>query len=98
MSVAQTMVDLSQDRDERKYTKGDCYALCEFLESLTRDCEYVIADICETLGYEPNTMTALLQKLDCDINNTICDEQEERDDTDQMAQIMEIVHIPGHND
>ena len=96
--IKQTMVDLSKWTDDRKYTKGMCYALCEFLESLWRDCDYVIADICDTIGYEKDTMIAILQKLDCDIDSVICDEQDERDDTDQMAQIMEIKHIKGESD
>lgn len=91
-------VDLSQWTDDKKYTKGMCYALCEFLESLWRDCDYVIADICDEIGYEKDTMIAILQKLNCDIDSVIVDEQDERDDTDSMAQIMEIKHISGHND
>lgn len=91
-------VGLSQWTDDKKYTKGMCYALCEFLETLTRDSPFVIADICNVLGYETNFMIDLLQKLDSDINNVICDEQDERDDTDNMAQIMEIKHISGEDD
>lgn len=91
-------VDLSQWTDDKKYTKGMCYALCEFLESLCRDCDYVVDDIYNAIGYEKDTMIAILQKLDSDINNVICDEQDERDDTDSMAQIMEIKHISGEDD
>lgn len=93
-----TLEQVERETSDRKYTKGDCYALCEFLECLCRDCGYVIADVADALGYEPNRMTELLQRLDCDINNVICDEQDERDYTEQMADIMQIVHISGHND
>lgn len=84
--------------NDRKYTKGDCYALCEFLEDIISNQQLAIGCIAEDLGYETNRMISLLQKLCDDINDTICDEQDERDCTDQMADIMQIVHIPGHDD
>lgn len=96
--MSEKKIDFSEYVDDRKYTKGMCYALCEFLESLVRYNQDDIADIAETIGYEKDTMIELLDKLSSDINAVICDEQDERDDTDQMAQIMEIVHIPGHDD
>lgn len=89
---------LSRWTDDRKYTMGMCYALCEFLETLTRDSPFVIADICDVLGYETNFMIDLLRKLDSDINNVICDEQDKSDYSEQMAQIMKIEHIKGDND
>lgn len=92
------MSDLSKWVDDRKYTKGMCYALCEFLERLLSTQQVAIACVADKMGYETNFMIDLLQKLDCDINNVICDEQDERDDTDQMAQIMELKHISGEND
>lgn len=97
MMTAQEIKDILQRKD-RKYTKGDCYALCEFLDALTLYNQSVIDDISQVLGYETNTMLELLQDLNKDINDTICDEQSERDDTDQMADIMQIVHISGHDD
>lgn len=96
--MTQKEIDEILAHKDRKYTKGDCYALCEFLESLLRDCDYVIDDIASALGYEKDRMVNLLQDLASDINDTICDEQDERDDTDQMADIMQIVHISGHDD
>lgn len=84
--------------NDRKYTKGDCYALCEFLENLLLTQPIAIACVADELGYETNRMVALLSKLANDINDTICDEQDERDDTEQMADIMQIVHISGHDD
>ena len=91
-------VDFSKWVDDRKYTMGMCYALCEFLESLLRDCDYTIADICNAIGYETDFMHDLLQRLDNDINNVICDEQNQSDYTEQMTQIMEIKHIKGESD
>ena len=81
----------------RRYTKGDCYAICEFLECLLRDCNYVITDICSALDYPDKPIKELLQRLAGDINDTICDEQDEQDYTEQMAEIMEITHIKGEN-
>ena len=98
MSKANKMIEWDKWVDDRKYTKGMCYALCEFLETLTRDSPFVIADICDVLGYETNYMIELLQRLNSDINNVICDEQDQSDYTEQMAQIMEIKHIKDDND
>lgn len=84
--------------DDRKYTKGMCYALCEFLETLTKYNKDVITDIADALDTDSKYYQELLERLASDINKTICDEQSERDDTDQMAQIMQIVHISEYND
>lgn len=84
--------------NDRKYTKSDCYAICEFLENLLSTQQVAIAYVADELGYKTNRLVALLSKLANDVNDTICDEQDERDDTDQMADIMQIVHISGHND
>lgn len=83
---------------DRKYTKGDCYAICEFLEKLISTQQVAIACVADELDYGTHRMIALLQKLDDDINDVICDEQDERDYTEQMAEIMQIVHVPGHDD
>lgn len=83
---------------DRKYTKGDCYAICEFLENLLLTQQVAIACVADELGYETDRMVALLSKLANDVNDTICDEQDERDYTEQMADIMQIVHISGHDD
>lgn len=93
--MTQKEIDEILAHKDRKYTKGDCYALCEFLESLLRDCDYVIADIADALGYEKDRMMNLLQDLASDVNAVICDEQDECDYTEQMADIMEIKHIKG---
>lgn len=91
-------VNFEQYVDERKYTKGMCYALCEFLETLTKYNKDVITDIANALDTNAEYYQELLERLSSDINNVICDEQDERDDTDQMAQIMEIKHISGHEE
>lgn len=91
-------VDLEEYVDRRKYTKGMCYALCEFLDALTQYNQDMISDISKELGYEFDCMRELLSRLSSDIDSIIGDEQDERDDTDQMAQIMELKHISGHND
>lgn len=88
-------VNFEQYVDPRKYTKGMCYALCEFLETLTIHNKDVINDIASALDTDGEYYQSLLERLAQDINDTICDEQDERDDTDQMAQIMEIKHIQG---
>lgn len=91
-------VDLEEYVDPRKYTKGMCYALCEFLDALTQYNQDAIDDISSAIGYDGENMRALLSRLSHDIDGVIGDEQNERDDTDQMAQIMEIKHIPGEDD
>lgn len=83
---------------DRKYTKGDCYAICEFLDELTNHNHDMISDICDELGYDFGRMCDLLCRLSSDVDSVICDEQDERDYTEQMAEIMQIVHIPGHDD
>lgn len=91
-------VNFEQYVDERKYTKGMCYALCEFLETLTKHNKDVITDIANALDTDAEYFEELLTRLSSDINAVICDEQDERDYTDQMAQIMELKHISGHDD
>lgn len=91
-------VNFEQYVDDKKYTKGMCYALCEFLETLIKYNKDVITDIANALDTDAEYYEELLTRLSNDIDAVICDEQSERDDTDQMAQIMEIQHIPGHND
>ena len=75
-----------------------CYALCEFLETLTKHNKDVIADIADALDTDGEYYQELLERLSSDINAIICAEQNQRDDTDQMAQIMELKHIAGHKD
>ena len=92
------MIDWDKVADDKHYTKGMCYALCEFLDALTNHNQDTIDDICNVIGYDFGYMCELLSRLSSDIDKIIATEQDERDDTDQMAQIMELKHISGHND
>lgn len=87
----------AEPEPQRTYTKGDCYALCEFLEALTLHNSDAVTDIAEVLGYAGDTMRDLLARLAHDIDQVICDEQEQQDYTEQMADIMELKHIEGGN-
>ena len=84
--------------NDRKYTKGDCYAICEFLSWLIQDYRTEIRTIADELGYPQDSMIKLLERLHNDVDSVIGQEQDERDDTDQMADILELKHIPGHDD
>lgn len=79
----------------RKYTKGDCYAICEFLENLLSTQQVAIACVADELGYEPDYVLGLLKSLLYDTDSIIGDEQDENDYTEQMAEIMELKHIKG---
>ena len=83
------------EHKDRKYTKGDCYALCEFLDALTLYNADIITDIAKELGYTGERMRELLICLSCDIDGIIGDEQDENNYTEQMAEIMELKHIKG---
>ena len=84
--------------NDRKYTKGDGYALCEFLSWLIQDYRTEIRTIADELGYPQDSVIKLLERLHNDVDSVIGQEQNERDYTEQMADIMQIVHIPGHDD
>lgn len=94
-NVEKILEQVEHETSDRKYTKGDCYAICEFLENLLLTQTVAIAYVADELGYETNRMVALLSKLANDINDIICDEQDENDYTEQMAEIMELKHIKG---
>lgn len=81
------------------YTKGDCYALCEVINALLYEdnCQ-TITRLSRLLGYELQPTAQLLKRLGDDIDAIIAQEQKERDDTDQMAVIMQLIHTKGHND
>lgn len=74
------------------YTKGDCYAICQFLERLA-EYEGLISVIAESLGYKAERINNLLSVLHDDIDEIIAAEQDGRDNTDQTADIMELRHI-----
>lgn len=81
-----------------KYTKGDCYAICEILESLILHKKVVLRSIARDYGYESDYIIHLLTMLADDVDSVIATEQSHRDDTDQMADIMTLTHIEGHED
>lgn len=83
---------------DRKYTKGDCYAICEFLCWLIQDYRTEIRNIADELGYPQDSMIKLLERLHNDVDSIIGQEQDECDYTEQMADIMQLVHISGHDD
>lgn len=80
---------------DRKYTKGDCYAICELLESLLNEQKSAVYDFARDYNYETDYLLDLLKDLHNDTDSIIGDEQDERDDTDQTAEIMELKHIKG---
>jgi hypothetical protein len=57
-----------------------------------------VYEFSQDYNYEPDYVLDLLKSLLYDIDSIIGDEQDERDDTDQMADIMQLAHISGHND
>lgn len=82
----------------KEYTKGDCYTICELLESLLQDNKQAIYDFAKNYNYEPDYILDLLRDLHNDTDSIIAEEQSEREDTDQMAIIMNLKHVAGHND
>lgn len=80
------------------YTKGDCYCLCEFLDSLILSRKHVIRAVAKQNGYDGGRTIELLKRLSKDVDDIIATEQSHRDDTDQMADIMTLTHIEGHED
>lgn len=81
--------------NDRKYTKGDCYAICEFLCWLIQDYRTEIRTIADELGYPQDKMIELLERLHNDVDSVIGQEQDENNYTEQMAEIMELKHIKG---
>lgn len=81
--------------NDRKYTKGDCYALCEIIENLLVHHPRILGKVACYLGYEYKHTKHILLRLANDINDIICEEQQENDYTEQMAEIMELKHIKG---
>ena len=84
--------------DKYKYTKGDCYAICEFLSWLIQDYRTEIRTIADELGYPQDSIIKLLERLHNDVDGVIGQEQDESDYTEQMAYIMELTLIKGHKD
>lgn len=83
----------SEEIHAAKYTKGDCYALCEILEHILKYYKHAIKHSASYLGYEEEHGYKIIERLACDINDIICYEQEHNDYTEQMEDIMELKHI-----
>lgn len=98
MSLCEKQLNKGAKQMKQNYTKGDCYAICEFLEELLSNHKLVIPDICRKTMYDSEPIIKLLTRLHNDIDDIIAQEQAERNDTDSMAEIMELNHISGHED
>ena len=85
-------------QSNRRYTKGDCYAICEFLTWLVQDYRTNIREIADEIGYEHKYIIELLERLYFGIDSVIAEEQDEHDYTEQMAEILELKHIKGDED
>ena len=82
-----------------RFTKGDCYAICEFLTAILRDNPDMITDIANGLGYPPKAMGNLLQDLESCFDAMICIENDKNYiDTRQDAIIAEIVPVDEKDD
>lgn len=79
---------------EMRFTKGDCYAICEFVDSMVQHNLDAVHDIADALGYDRKGMLETLAKLSGAFNACVVIEQQQRDDTDQMADIAVVKHIP----
>lgn len=77
-----------------RFTKGDCYAICEFITALLRDNPDMITDIANGLGYPPKAIGNLLGDLESVFDAIICVENDKNYiDTRQDAIICEIVPV-----
>lgn len=77
-----------------RFTKGDCYAICEFLTALLRDNPDMITDIANALDYPPKAIGNLLGDLESVFDAMICVENDKNyADTRQDAIICEIVPV-----
>lgn len=82
-----------------RFTKGDCYAICEFITALLRDNPDMITDIANALDYPPKAIGNLLQDLESVFDAMICVENDKNyADTRQDAIICEIVPVDENDD
>ena len=72
-----------------RHTKGDCYTLCELLETLTEN-KRAVCEFAQDYNYEPDYVFDLIKRLHKDVDSIIAKEQSHRDDTDEMAIIMKL--------
>lgn len=82
-----------------RFTKGDCYAICEFITALLRDNPDMITDIANALDYPPKAIGNLLGDLESVFDAMICVENDKNyADTRQDAIICEIVPVDENDD
>lgn len=82
-----------------RFTKGDCYAICEFITAILRDNPDMITDIANGLGYPPKAMGNLLGDLESVFDAMICVENDKNyADTRQDAIICEIVPVDNDDE
>ena len=82
-----------------RFTKGDCYAISEFLRALLRDCPDCVESVADALGYPPKAMGNLLGDLESIFNAMISIERDKNyADTRQDAIIAEIVPVDENDD
>lgn len=82
-----------------RYTKGDCYAISEFLRALLRDCPDCVESVADALGYPPKAIGNLLGDLESVFDAMICVENDKNyADTRQDAIICEIVPVDENDD
>ena len=82
-----------------RFTKGDCYAISEFLQALLRDCPDCVESVADALGYPPKAMGNLLGDLESVFNAMISIERDQNyADTRQDAIIAEIVPVDENDD
>lgn len=82
-----------------RYTKGDCYAISEFLRALLRDCPDCVESVADALGYPPKAMGNLLGDLESVFNAMITIERDQNyADTRQDAIIAEIIPVDEKDD
>lgn len=82
----------------KNYTKGDCYCLCEILEHLLTYYKHAIYHSASYLGYDKEHGFQMILRLANDINDIICEEQDQRDYTEQMEDIMALKHLRTPDD
>jgi hypothetical protein len=77
-----------------RFTKGDCFAITEFLDELVENNLDVVHNIADSLGYDRKRMIEVLAKLSGAVDGIITVDKNFIPDNEQMADIMRIKHIP----
>ncbi len=77
-----------------RFTKGDCFAITEFLDELVENNLDVVHKIADSLGYDRKRTIEVLAKLSGAVDGIITVDKNFIPDNEQMADIMRIKHIP----